>query len=820
MLPCSCGIWPATFGILALAILPALTPVSATEGAVPEVLSPAHQTWLVQVAPLITEAERQAFANLHREYQRDAFIDRFWEARNGFLPTWERRLLLADELFGDLDTDRARTLLLIGAPELMLGDLCPELARPLEAWFYGKSTAFDKGFYLVFVPDPGGDEPTMVHWQAAGGVESLFLPTSLEAQDLETLLSQLYRRCGHGKEMADVAQKFVTWRDLQEENSLFPPEPANWLGTLEDWTGDLGATTASLTPMLDIEFPGRHQQKTVTQIELTLPVDAATPSDSGGAYNLRLDGELLRQNHLYDRFRYRFDLPVTAITGRSLPLVFQRYLLPGEYLLILRLEDLNSHHAWGSEDPIVVPPPESAAAEPETPLAEANSVLVATDSWIRIEPLAEQLLTGKVRVQAETRGADIAKVTFVLDNRPVMSKTRPPYGVEIDLGQAPRLHTLEAVAFDAAGLELARDLVPVNAGPHRFGVRLLEPRAGQRYIQSLRAAAEVDLPAGETVERVDFYLNETRLASLFQPPFAQPILLPENQRITYVRAVAFLQDGNSTEDLVFINAPRDMGQLNINMVELYTTVNDKKGRPIEGLTRTDFVIREEGQPHEIRRFELVRDLSIHAGVVIDASTSMREELDEAIDSALSFFETVIQPKDRAAAVVFNDEPTLRVPFTNDIDVLTAGLGEVRSEGETALYDTLAYTIHYFSGIRGKRALILLSDGEDSRSRFSLAETLEFAQRSGVAIYSIALGLDRRRIENRNVMMRLASETGGRFFSIASAKELDETYAAIEQELRTQYLLVYQSQHEEGGDFRRVEVAVDGLKVRTIPGYYP
>jgi len=310
------------------------------------------------------------------------------------------------------------------------------------------------------------------------------------------------------------------------------------------------------------------------------------------------------------------------------------------------------------------------------------------------------------------------------------------------------------------------------------------------------------------------------LASLFQPPFAQPILLPQNQRITYVRAVAFLEDGNATEDLVFINAPRDMGHLNINMVELYTTVSDKKGRPVEGLTREDFVVREEGQPHDIRRFELVQDLSIHAGVVIDASTSMREELDQAIDSALSFFETVIQPKDRAAAVIFNDEPTLRVPFTNDIDVLTAGLEKVRSEGETALYDTLAFTIHYFSGIRGKRALILLSDGEDSRSRFSLTETLEFAQRSGVAIYSIALGLDLRRIDNRNVMMRLANETGGRFFSIASAKELDETYAAIEQELRSQYLLVYQSRHEEGGDFRRVEVDVDGLKVRTIPGYYP
>ena len=100
--------------------------------------------------------------------------------------------------------------------------------------------------------------------------------------------------------------------------------------------------------------------------------------------------------------------------------------------------------------------------------------------------------------------------------------------------------------------------------------------------------------------------------------------------------------------------------------------------------------------------------------------------------------------------------------------------------------------------------------------------LEFAQRSGAAIYTIALGLDRSQLEARNALLHLAKDTGGQFYSIASTQELDRIYDAIEEELRSQYLLAYQSTHEEGGEFRRVEVQVTraGLKAKTIPGYYP
>ena len=142
---------------------------------------------------------------------------------------------------------------------------------------------------------------------------------------------------------------------------------------------------------------------------------------------------------------------------------------------------------------------------------------------------------------------------------------------------------------------MATDEVLLNAGPHHFSVRLIEPQRGGRYTQSVRARAEVELPEGEPLERVEFYLNETLMATLYQPPFVQPIAIPPKQELAYVRAVAYLDDGSSTEDLVFVNSPDPLDEVQVDFVELYTSVFDSKGHPVDsGLALEDFVVEEDG----------------------------------------------------------------------------------------------------------------------------------------------------------------------------------------------------------------------------------
>ncbi len=774
-----------------------------------------HSVWLEEVEPLLTAEERSAWEALQRPYQRDAFIDRFWKARAEFHPTWKNRVLLARQQFGSVVGERAQTVLLIGPPEFILTDLCPETFRPMEAWFYPAIDPYWEGFYLVFVHSPPGPEAGYRRWSPDQGLATI----GVEPDRTEIAVEQCIRR----GEWEMVVERAVDWQELASHHEIFPPPPAAWVESFLDQTIRIDRDSPLLTAALGLAFPGTVADRTVVQAELEMPIAAITPStDQEQAYRLQIDGEILRRGALLDRFRYRFDRPVSEVVEGTVSLAFHRYLLPGEYDLILELEDLVSGGVFRSEAPLRVPATAEHSGAAATSLAEANAVLAATDHAIKIRPLDDELHTGRLRIEADAEGNEIAKVTFVLDGRPVMSKTRPPYSVEIDLGRAPRLHSLVAVAYGVDGAELARDRVPINGGPHRFSVRLIEPHEGRRYIQSLRAVAEVHLPAEEHLDRIEFFLNETRVATLFQPPFAQPMHLPQRERITYVRAVAYLEDGNQTEDLVFVNAPESLAELRINLVELYTTVSDRKGHPVDGLTGQDFVVREEDEVQQIRRFERVTDRSIHAGVILDASTSMEEEIRVSIDGALEFFASVIRPEDRAAVFVFNDEPRLLVPFTNDLERLEQGLEGVDAEGETALYDTLVYSLFYFAGLRGKRALILISDGADSNSRHTLNEAMDFAKRSGVSIYPIALGLDRRGLEARRVLMGLARETGGRYFSIGSASELDDIYAAIDRELRSQYLLVYQSTHEEGGAFREVavEVTQPGLEARTIPGYYP
>ncbi|MCZ6506944.1 MAG: VWA domain-containing protein, partial [Acidobacteria bacterium] len=218
----------------------------------------------------------------------------------------------------------------------------------------------------------------------------------------------------------------------------------------------------------------------------------------------------------------------------------------------------------------------------------------------------------------------------------------------------------------------------------------------------------------------------------------------------------------------------------------------------------------------------VFDRPVHVGILLDTSTSMLEELPEAEKAAKTFFERIIRPRDRATVIIFADQAQVKVPFSSDLELLAAGLDDLEAEGETTLYDSLAFSLYYFGGLEGKRAIVVLSDGADSMSRFSLAEVIEFAQRLGVAVYAIGVTSGRRDFESESGLRRLATETGGSSFFIERARELESAYERIEAELRSQYLLGYQSTSTVPGVFRRVEieVAVRSLSVQSIPGYYP
>jgi VWFA-related protein len=805
-----------------------------------------QQDFLDIVGPLISAKERTAFLALPKDYQRDAFIRRFWEVRdpipktprNEFREAWEERAKMARERFGNLTEDRALMLFWNGLPGNVVRGKCDALL-PLEIWTYDGTERVKGSFTLVFVSPQGSLQGPYRLWSPNEGLVTLLAPEVRASNDPESFLDS----CPQGSDLSGRIGLAADWSTIRAQVQLAPQPGEEWLTTFLDRSTELPDGAATFPAQVDISFPGRYGSRTVVQALVSVPKGEATPErlEKSSAFNFMVDGEVLYQGELFDSFRYRFNLPEAEVQAATIPLVFQRYLRPGDYRLVLRIEDTGGKRWFREQRDLEIPAVQGATAaaapSPGTPpaapgapaLQEANAAPFGSDERsIRILAPPPGLITGNVRLEAMTTGDGIAKVRFTLNGKPVLTKVRPPYSVELNLGDAPKIHTLQAVALDAANEKVAQDEILLNTGPHRFSVRLVEPQRGKSYQNSLRAQAQVEVPQGDTLERVELYLNDTLVATLYQPPYVQPVLLPPGSKLTYVRAVAYLADGNSTEDLVIINAPDYVEEVNVDFVELFTTVVDNRGRPVEGLEQKDFAVLEDGVPQTVRRFELVKDLPVYAGILLDTSASMGEhegeKLKEAVKGGLRFFEQVIKPKDRAAVFTFNDTPTLAVRFTNQIDALSGGLNGLKAEGNTALYDSLIYSLYYFGGIKGKKAIVLLSDGQDSNSHYKFEQALDYARRSGVAVYAVGISLPPNDFEIRAKLQKLSDETGGRSFFVGIASELGKVFETVEKELRSQYLLAYQSpqQGKAGGKFRTIEVKIakPGLEAKTIRGYFP
>ena len=829
--------------------------LAAAAGAQDTTLDRRHADFLDVVDPILSDTERRVFGELRHAYQRDAFMQRFWAVRdpypetpqNEFRERFEQTVETAVERFGDARDDRFESLLLHGEPLRTFRTTC-DLLRTLEVWHYPHSPAVRGEFYLIFLRQGGGFRL----WKASDGFSSL-LAFATVSTDRDAQLREINRRCSRGGDLLSAFGLALDWQAMGAE----APEPGRandeWALAFLDRSTATPDGAEALPAEITLRYPGRRGNRTVVQAIVGIdPAHLPEPGDE--ARRFVLDGEVLRRGELFESFRYRFEPRARAGGGgeAAIPLVTQRYLRPGPYRLVVKVRELEADRFFGGSAEIEVPlvARSEASNDPRpvrgsairapggshTPipdwLAEANSVSPRfvdspDEHTVRIHALPERLITGRVRIGADADGPDIHHLAFSLDGRELISKRRPPYQVEIDVGAAPRAHSLRVDAYDGQGGLLATDEVTLNSGPHRFTVRLTSPQRGATHTSSVRAVAEVEAPRHERLDRVEFFLNDTRTATLYQPPFEQPIGIDPAEPLSYVRAVAYLETGAWAEDLVFVNSRNLVEEVEVALVELYTSVTDRSGTFVSGLVESDFEVFVDGERQVLQRFDNAANQPIHAGILFDTSMSMDQRLEAAEEAALHFFELVLGPHDRACLITFNDRPELAVGFTGSKEALAGGLADLVAEGETALYDSILYSLYYFGGLRGKRALILLTDGGDSSSEYRFDDVLEFARRSQVAIYSIGIDIGQRELLFRGRLQQLCNETGGRCFFITGASELPRVYERIETEVRSQYVLVFESPEGEGNTFRKVEVKLKnpralgrrGVKVQHIPGYF-
>jgi len=269
--------------------------------------------------------------------------------------------------------------------------------------------------------------------------------------------------------------------------------------------------------------------------------------------------------------------------------------------------------------------------------------------------------------------------------------------------------------------------------------------------------------------------------------------------------------------------------LDVTRVNLLFTASDRKGRFITNLVKDDFQVFEGKKQQTILEFAAESDLPLRLAVLIDTSNSIRERFKFEQAAAIEFLNSLLRPQaDKAVVVSFDTTAELVADLTSDLEKLAKSVRELRAGGGTSLYDAVFFACrdklmqdqprHKF-----RRAMIILSDGEDNQSRYTRDQALEMAQKADVVVYTISTNISRVATDGDKVLKYFAAETGGLAFFPFKVQDLAQSFENIANELRHQYNLLYRPEPlKTDGLYHSIDVRVKGRKdvlVRARKGYY-
>lgn len=265
--------------------------------------------------------------------------------------------------------------------------------------------------------------------------------------------------------------------------------------------------------------------------------------------------------------------------------------------------------------------------------------------------------------------------------------------------------------------------------------------------------------------------------------------------------------------------------VNSDLVKLNVTVVDKKGRLVTDLDRDAFSVYDNNQKQTISFFSR-EDSPISVGIIFDVSASMSPEKIAHARLALQRFIETSSNQDEYFLVAFNERAEVLADRTRDADALLNRLSGVQPKGRTALYDACYLGLEkVMRGTHRKRALLLLTDGEDNSSRYKLSELSSLIKESDVSIYAVGM-MEDMNIFSQEMLSDLTALTGGRAFFPDSDEELPETFEKIALELRSQYAIAYRPENlTPDGKLRRIKIKLQlpkgspKLIVRSKEGYH-
>ena len=268
--------------------------------------------------------------------------------------------------------------------------------------------------------------------------------------------------------------------------------------------------------------------------------------------------------------------------------------------------------------------------------------------------------------------------------------------------------------------------------------------------------------------------------------------------------------------------------VDVKLVNVFVNVTDKNGAIVGGLTQNDFAIFEDGRPQEIAYFDRESAMPLNLTLAIDTSGSVRKDMSMESAAARRFAQVILRPQDQMSVLQFATSVHELTPFTNKLSVIEHGLGQLRGDFATALYEAISVGSDRLGSRDGRKVLVLVSDGDNTVKSSTYADALESALRNEVMIYSLidvpieaSAGRD---IGGEHALITLSEQTGGKYFYVGEGG-LDQAFQKVSDDLRTQYVLGYYPRHQEPGtSFHRILVTIpraasDEFNIRNKVGYY-
>jgi VWFA-related protein len=589
------------------------------------------------------------------------------------------------------------------------------------------------------------------------------------------------------------------------------------------------------------QYLGRTGGKTAVRFVLSVSRgDLKGPASAPRVVSFTLSGVVNdAKGASVDAFRVPADVDLGADAGKPVSITFLRPLPPGTYDVQFRLEGVAGRAVATRAVTITVPEMTSEfraedAGTDAGGLPSAAAVVMESENRQAVPPNAGNLVkilappqevpVGLLRVGCEVK-PPVTRVEFWLEEKKILVKNRPPYEVELDLGKVPKKQTLKALGFDAQGNFVDADAWAINEKDARLSVRLMELPKQKSAGDMVELKVAVQSMAGGVAKKLELYLDDQKVKEWTQPPYVAMVPVARIQKATLMRATATDEEGKEFTDIKLLKGEsRFMSKVEVDLVELPVSVFDAEGRLVKDLVRDDFTVTEDGAKQELTSFEFAESLPLSLGIVIDGSGSMRDAMPIVHQAASEFVQKLVsKEKDQGFVIEFRERPALLASLTHRAADLERAIAETHANGATALYDSVVMALYQLRATPGRKAIVVLTDGDDNHSWTDYATLRRYARSAGVPIFFIGLNLSFLDTGIKGRMNELAADTGAEAFFVGKAAALPEVYRKIETELRSQYFLRYLTNSTKGeNQFRAIQVTLRNPKLRakTIRGYFP